>query len=102
MSDDPALQLKATQQFRRLLSIGSYIRTCIRVTWRTYRHIFFYIQIYCPDYVSLVHNIFERTHMYVCGCVVSYTYMSDNFIVQEIQIEFRVVNAIRKIKNVVL
>lgn len=30
MSDDPALQLKATQQFRRLLSIGSYIRTCVR------------------------------------------------------------------------
>ena len=39
--------------------------------------------------------------MYVCGCgVVSYTYMSDNFNVQEIQIEVRVVHVPRKMKIV--
>jgi hypothetical protein len=39
-------------------------------------------------------------HICMCGCVVSYTYMSDNFIVQEIQIEVRVVHAIRIMRNI--
>lgn len=56
MSDDPALQLKATQQFRRLLSIGMYMRTCLCACVCTYRHASMYkyicIRRYCHAYLS--------------------------------------------------